>query len=80
MRFVIENTKCPYKLTLYHNPKLRHSSFCEVLKMSEDGQNEMSQNYTYKVTRKSNEIHALLKNGVLGGPRPHLRTRRAIRK
>ena len=48
--------------------------------MSEDGQNEMSQNYTYKVTRKSNEIHALLKNGVLGGPRPHLLTRRAIRK
>ena len=48
--------------------------------MSEDGQNEMSQNYTYKVTRKSNEIHAFLKNGALGGSRPYLRTRRAICK
>ena len=38
------------------------------------------QNYIYKVTRKSNEIHALLKNGALEGPRPHLRTRRAIWK
>ena len=78
MRFVIENTRCPNKPILHQNPKHRHS--VRSWKWVKIDRMKCLQNYIYKVRRKSNKIHALLKNGALGGPRPHLRTRRAICK